>query len=635
MNTPNLLLAVIFIALSLSTFAEKLPVAAYASLPSVDQATLSPDGTKIASLVKIDIPKRKGVFVSIYDVEKDKQNYLLFTDNSKYTITSLAWGNDETLLATVKYPFIRQGTPVNEWRLNKINLKSGKNRQVLSKFFLNKLNYRPNVQSEVIDYMTDDQNHILMQISGKSTDGEPDVVMVNIGKKGRTKYKQRFRNDIHGWISDAQHNVRVGIKRKNAVYTIVEQSPEDKKLRELWTFEAFSSDHVWPMGFGLDPQILYVRALHKGLDAVFTVDLSDPKLTKTLIHFDEHYDIGGSLKRSIETGEVIGVGNHYWDKTYKKLKTSIDKAIPDNNNYFDSFSRNGEQYLLLSTSATQPGMYMYGDRKKKTLKVLAHRYPKLTPEVLADKQDISYSARDCLKIEGYLSLPKSGKQKNLPTIIFPHGGPISHESSGFDYWTQFLVSRGYAVFQMDFRGSSGYGFDFLKQGIASWGQAMQDDVEDGTRWLIEQGIADPDRICIIGASYGGYAALMGAVKSPDLYQCVVSFAGVTNVEYLVKSHRRYTNYDIVKKQIGSDYDLLWNISPLKHAEKINVPVLLLHGSKDRVVRVKHSEKMYDELKDKKKAVEYVELAGGDHYLSNIDHRLTTFTKIEQFLEEHL
>ncbi|MDG1733677.1 MAG: S9 family peptidase [Thalassotalea sp.] len=332
---------------------------------------------------------------------------------------------------------------------------------------------------------------------------------------------------------------------------------------------------------------------------------------------------------------MIGVGNTFWDKSYNSLKRSIDKAIPDYENYFLGFSKDGNTYLTLSTSATEPGIYLLGNRAKKSLNPVAYRYNTLTPDVLSAKQRISYDARDGLTIEGYLTLPKTGEGKNLPTIIFPHGGPISFEGSGFDYWSQFFAPRGYAVLQMDFRGSSGYGFDFMQQGIASWGQSMQDDVEDGTRWLISQGVADPDKICILGASYGGYAALMGAIKTPDLYQCAVSFAGVSDVEFLVKSKRRFTNYDIVKKQIGDDFDLLKANSPLTHAEKIKIPVLLMHGAKDRVVRVQHSDDMYDELKRAKKQVTYIELDKGDHYLSNANDRLKVFQAMEEFLAEQL
>jgi len=223
----------------------------------------------------------------------------------------------------------------------------------------------------------------------------------------------------------------------------------------------------------------------------------------------------------------------------------------------------------------------------------------------------------------------------LPTIIFPHGGPISYDGGGFDYWTQFFANKGYAVFQMNFRGSSGYGHDFMQEGLASWGLVMQDDVEDGTQWLINEDIADKNNICIIGASYGGYAALMGGIKSPHLYQCIVSFAGVSNVGKLVRSHRHFTNYDIVKKQIGNDYDKLLDSSPVKHSNKINKPVLLIHGTKDRVVDPDQSEDMFEELKNNNKVVEYFELEDADHYLSKNEDRLKTFRKINEFLDKYL
>lgn len=188
---------------------------------------------------------------------------------------------------------------------------------------------------------------------------------------------------------------------------------------------------------------------------------------------------------------------------------------------------------------------------------------------------------------------------------------------------------------MNFRGSSGYGYDFMQAGLKNWGQAMQDDVEDGVRHLIKEGIADPEQICIVGASYGGYAALMGAIKSPDLYRCAISIAGVTDVHYLVNSHRRYTNYEVVKEQIGSKRSELKDASPVNHVEKIAVPVLLVHGTEDRSVRVKHSRKMARRLEKAKKEVEYVELDGGDHYLSNENHRIATFKAMDQFLKTHL
>jgi dipeptidyl aminopeptidase/acylaminoacyl peptidase len=188
---------------------------------------------------------------------------------------------------------------------------------------------------------------------------------------------------------------------------------------------------------------------------------------------------------------------------------------------------------------------------------------------------------------------------------------------------------------MNFRGSSGYGHDFMQAGLKNWGLAMQDDVEDGTRWLIEQGISDPKKICIVGASYGGYAALMGAIKSPELYQCAVSFAGVTDIAYLVRSSRRYTNYEVVKEQIGSNSRELKKRSPLHNAEQLNIPSLLIHGTKDRSVKVQHSRRMHKALAKLDKDVKYVELDDGTHYLSNNEHRLRAFEEMDVFLGRYL
>ena len=251
---------------------------------------------------------------------------------------------------------------------------------------------------------------------------------------------------------------------------------------------------------------------------------------------------------------------------------------------------------------------------------------------MAEKQAVNYEARDGLAIEGYLTLPRDAGEGPLPAIIFPHGGPISYDGSGFDYWTQYFASRGYAVLQMNLRGSAGDGYDFMASGLKSWGLEMQNDVEDGTRWLIEEGIADPDRICVVGASYGGYAALMEASRNPDLYQCAVSFAGVTDVAELVTSHKRYGNYDAVREQAGSGFSELRERSPLHNAETIDIPVLLVHGTRDRNVRVRHSQKMAKELEKEGKDVAYLELEDGDHYLSMQENRIAFFRAMDAFLQ---
>lgn len=626
------------------TFADTaplLPVEAFASIPDVSSVQLSPNGQKVASVVRVELPTLKGTVVSILDLNTGEKNYAIHTDNQKFVIQSLLWANDNTLLVKAKFPANRYGTPTIETRLVKYDLTTKKTSNVLANNILERLNWIPQHQGQIIDLMPDDPNNFLLSLDGMGESvGQESVLKVNLAQ-GKSTYIQNAKNHVIGWITDRQHKVRISIYNDETEYRIYEQPEQKSDSRLLWTFKAFAEDSVWPLGFDADPNILYVRAYHNGFEAIFKVNLTDPKLTKELVYANENTDVEGHLLYSDLKQKVIGIsegdGEEYtfWEKEYVGLQNGLKAVLPDARNYITQFSADERRYLVYSTSSTEPGTYYFGDRDEKSLYPIANRYGKLNNELLANTQYLTYEARDKLKINAYLTVPKGLEAKQLPTIIFPHGGPISYDSNDFDYWAQFFANRGYAVFRMNFRGSAGYGYEFMKAGLKSWGLEMQNDVEDGTRYLIDQGISDPKRICIVGASYGGYAALMGAAMTPDLYRCAVSVAGVTDVAYLVKSSRRHTNYEVVKEQIGSDLDALYERSPISKAANINIPVLLLHGDKDRIVKVQHSREMYDELKSLKKPVEYIELENGDHYLSNNDHRLATFKALDKFLADNL
>ena len=274
-----------------------------------------------------------------------------------------------------------------------------------------------------------------------------------------------------------------------------------------------------------------------------------------------------------------------------------------------------------------------GDRRNNKLVPIARRYEKLPPEWMAEKQHRVYQARDGLSINAYLTLPIATK-KPFPTIIFPHGGPAAFDGFGFDYWVQFFANRGYAVLQMNFRGSSGYGFDF-QAAAKGWGQEMQTDIEDGTRWLIQQGIADPQRICVVGASYGGYAALMEAARHSSLYQCALSFAGVFDLPYLLDSNMVYLNSEVIRQQFGANKKILRENSPINLVDDIRIPVLLAHGDGDRVVSVQQSRRMYKAMQRAGKSAIYLELEGGNHYLSDESDRIELFRAMDSYLQRHL
>ena len=645
-DSLRVLLGITFFILSFSAFSAQIPAKVFGSLPDYTQLTLSPSGEKVAFLTRMEPvvdgegSELDGTLVGIFDSKNQSISYPVKAHNAEFVISWIRWANDEKLLISADFAAHRYGVATVESRLLVLDIKTQKIKNLLHKSFYRRLDWMPQIQDTIVDILPDDPDHILLALDGKQA--EPNVYKVHLSKK-KIRPVQRSKKDVISWMTDRQHHIRLAIERKDASYRILERPVGEKEWRSLFEFEAFSAEQVWPLGFDHDGQILYVNAYHDGREAIFKVDLSTESLAKELVYANEYYDVDGGIIYSANSQQVIGTtfsvggsGYTFWSEKHQALQRGINKALPDTSNYIVNFSADERQVLVLSMSDTHAGNYWYLDRDTKTFEPLAVRYKHLPEAQMAKKVATKYKARDGTLIDAFLTLPNGYQEgQTLATIVHPHGGPISYDHSGFDIWTQFFASRGYAVLQMNFRGSAGYGFDFMRSGLQNWGQAMQDDVEDGTRFLIEQGIADPNRICIVGASYGGYAALMGLVKSPDLYQCAVSFAGVTDLHFMMKKAQAYTNYDIAQKQIGSDSKQLKAVSPVNHVDSITKPVLLVHGDKDRSVLVNHSRKMFKKLTKAGKSVEYIELEDTDHHLSDNDGRIKTFEAMDAFLSRYL
>jgi dipeptidyl aminopeptidase/acylaminoacyl peptidase len=255
-------------------------------------------------------------------------------------------------------------------------------------------------------------------------------------------------------------------------------------------------------------------------------------------------------------------------------------------------------------------------------------------------QAIAYSAADGLQIPAYLTLPRGVPAKALPLVVFPHGGPADRDEYGFDWWAQAMASRGYAVLQPEFRGSDGYGWDFLSAGFGEWGRKMQTDLSDGVRALAAQGTIDPKRVCIVGASYGGYAALAGATLDTGVYRCAASIAGISGLHDFLRWRESRDNSDddtttrywLRFLGAASDDDpVLDQLSPIKHVDMVTIPILLIHGKDDTVVPIDQSEDMADALKDAKKDVTLVELEDEDHWLSRARTREQMLETLMDFL----
>ena len=615
----------------------ELPVEIYGRLPQLSQVDLSPSGESLALIKNI---KGNLVLMTI-DLATKKQSYILRADNVNVVLNWYAWANDDILLISAAYPTRSGATKYTSTRSYKFDIKKGGDIEPLVKPREHKGEVFSQFQDNVISFLPEDDDHILMAVDFDYVN-RPSVYKVNVRTKSRRRVK---RNGSHvvDWHADQQGFARISYHRDetNIFYKLYDN--EGDFVRKLWSYEVFEKDVVHILGFDLDPNILFIRALHEGKYAVFKVNLTDPKLTRELVYSDDKYDVDGHLIYSPKTHAVVGLSHSskndnktYWDKEYVDFKKALNNAIPDARNTIISMSKDMQHYVLYSSSKKRPGDYYLGNRKTKSLSYLGSLYPQINETNYAAKKLVRYTARDGLKIEAYLTKPKSYVEgQKLPAIILPHGGPMARDYSGFDYWSELLANRGYVVLQPNFRGSSGYGYDFEMAAIKGWGKAMQDDLQDAVKWLESQNIIDKEKVCIGGASYGGYAALMAAVKHADSFKCAASFAGVSDLERIVRNSRRFTNNEIVKKQLGDDYDELEAVSPVAFAKQINIPILLIHGTDDRVVPVVHSQDMAEELEDYDKEVSYLEIEDGNHNLSVQSHRIQTLEAMVNFFDKHL
>ncbi|MEW6983802.1 alpha/beta hydrolase family protein [Colwelliaceae bacterium 6471] len=625
----------ILFVLHFSVAAELLPVEAFGNLPQASQVKLSPDGKQMAFIRNIN----GFTVLGVTNLEKAKTKYIIKTDNQKFKISWYLWANNELILISADYPVQRNSVKFTETRLLKIKADGS---DVASPTMIPKKRERiPQFQNNIIDMLPDDPNHILMALD-LQIPNTPSVYKIDLASSRIRELVYRGKSDIYNWMTDRQHRLRLGFGRDDTkiFYRLFDMATQE--WRNIWEYEIFDAPDITPLGFGLDPNDLYIRANHDGRYAIFKVDLRKKELPRVLIYADKNYDVEGALIYSKKTNDVIGVyhgeaddSKIFFEPSYAAFQKALNLAIPDAYNNISSMSADERKYILFSSSPKVPGAYYLGDRDNGGLQFVLEHYPMLYNQKLSGKDKISYKARDGLEIEGYVSLPYAGVAKTNAAIIIPHGGPMARNYGGFDWFSEFFASRGYTVLQPNFRGSSGYGFKFQMASIQQWGGAMQDDLEDAAHWLVDNYEIDKSKVCIVGASYGGYAALLAAVKQQKTFRCAASFAGVSDLEYIVRKARKFTNYKVVQKQIGSDSDKLEEYSPINFAEEINIPVMLIHGDKDRVVDVEHSRKMYEELLDHDKKAEYIELENGNHYLEIENNRVKTLTSFARFLDKNL
>ncbi len=345
---------------------------------------------------------------------------------------------------------------------------------------------------------------------------------------------------------------------------------------------------------------------------------------------------------------VYGARYKGFKASYQFLNPQLDASIQrllsrgrNNTFYLESFTDDWKHAVFLMEGDGASGQYL--DYSDGNLALLAHARPSIGENAISPVRTFEYTARDGLKLPALMILPKGKELQNLPAIVLAHGGPSSHDTIGFDWLGQYFASLGILVIQPQFRGSDGFGMKIERAGDGEWGRKMQSDLSDAMHHLAKQNFIDPERVCIVGASYGGYAALAGATLSPDDYACAVSINGISDINSMLdfeeREHGVYHSavsywQDVIKAK-KHDIAYVKKISPINNIKNVNTPILLLHGEHDMSVPVEQSEEMFAALKKQKKAARFVELEEGSHYLTKQESRLTVLTEIDRFIRKYL
>lgn len=500
----------------------------------------------------------------------------------------------------------------------------------------------PNVTVGVLSGLQGVKDEILIMMN-KEDPTVFDVYKLNV-KTGETTHVAKNPGNITSWLADRNGNVRIAVASDGVEGTILYRDSEKDEFKPFIEMEA--GDEVMPLAFSKDNQYIYATS-NKGRDKVEVVKY-DLKGNEEVIMSNDQVDVSGVLYSAehdkLLYGAYITDKPHYqfFDENFEKLFRKIQSKlnVHESELGINDYNKEMTKFIVSVSSDTVYGKYYYYDSTTDELTELATLSPWLNPNELAEMHPISYKSRDGLTINGYLTLPKNKEVKDLPLIVNPHGGPWARDMWGFNPEVQLLANRGYAVLQVNFRSSTGYGKEFLQAGNKQWGLKIQDDITDGVQWAIDQGIADPDRIGIYGASFGGYATLAGITYTPDLYAAAVDYVGVSNIFTLLNTIPPYweTMRNMFYERVGhpeKDKELLTAVSPVFHADKIKTPLFVAQGANDPRVNKAESDQIVEALRARGVEVEYMLKDNEGHGFANEENRIEFYNAMVKFFDSHL
>ena len=619
-----------------------LKVGDFSKLPKISSVRISPDGNKIISFQNVE----DKTFLVSFNLETGEMKNLSVVDNVSYKFRSAFWANNDTVMFNImiREDTYKKPTYINTVLVRKADASENYRELIKSSHVQARETNRIGWNGNIVSLLRDDPDHVLLAMDNDRA-GQDTVYRVNINT-GDLNEVQPYTKYVREWLVDQQDRIRAGIKLINETLTILVYDLDKKEWKEVLKKEvpygSIDEDIPLPIGFGKDPDTLYIKAHHNGKDAIFRADVSKPELSMELIAKDDNYDIGGPIFYSPRTRDAVGVyhdaaasGRIFWDEKYKEFQAAVDRALPDTANYLVDFSDDEQKYIVYSSSSKTPGVFYIGNQEDNSLKIIGYAYPQLMGKLQGSKK-VAYNSNDGRKIKAYLTLPGDYKPGSpCSAVVFPHDDPIVLDDGGFDYWSEFFASKGIIVLQPNFHDYSGYGKKFIKEAANEFGPLIKDDLAASVKWLVEQKLADPERIAVAGKGFGGYSSLVGATETPDLFRCAISFAGISDLGRLLQSLDESARYSELLQHTETDNEKLESLSPIEHVDKIKIPILLGHSDGDRTIPVKQSQKLEKELKRKKKVYTYLELEEGDHSLSLQKNRDIFFKAMDEFLDRYL
>jgi dipeptidyl aminopeptidase/acylaminoacyl peptidase len=608
-----------------------ISVAEFASLPVLSEPLLSPGGQRIAARSVAD----NKTTLAILDADHPETPIRLIP-LGEAVVYGLTWAGNDRLLLTVlsRRHIYHVDVDIPYLRLIAIDVSTGASRIVDSK--------SSGMYAGDVLY-TDPTGNWALVASQDSPFVYPSVKRVDLST-GDATLVEKAHDGVWDWFADEKGVVRAGVTYDNRKWTVWYRDKPDEKLRKIrGKFDKDDEGAVDKFIFRGDNSWIVTNE-RTGRFALYKYDLKTGAIGQPIFEHPEA-DITDPVFDPA-TGQVSAVPydddrhhSNWLDPEMKAVQVKLDRALPDDDNIAVAASDDKQRILVWSQSGSDPGRYYLLDRRTARMHAVVDPYPRIDPASMSPVKPIRFTARDGLQLRGYLTLPKGRDPRNLPLVLMPHGGPFDRDKWEYDPMVQFLANRGYAVLQPEFRGSTGFGKGLVEKGYGQWGYKMQDDLDDSVDWLAHTGQIDPKRVCIVGASYGGYAALWGAIRNPERYRCAASLAGVSDLPALLRHDKKLFTapryYREWRTQVAGENEAnLRSVSPLAYAAKVKVPLLIGHGEEDERVPPKQSHDMVGALTKVGANVTSVFYEGEGHGFSKSADLQDWLSRLEAFLAKN-